>query len=278
MPHASGPEDAGGPEDGSGPEDGGGPWTPPHDWASVASAGSGKHQPGKYQQVASQLSRMIDRRRPGEQLPPEQQLARLFRVSHMTIRRAMEVLSQGGRIRAERGRGTFVADSRVTAQMSGQSFTQAMRAQGRVPSSRVMTAERATPSTSEADALALGPDDRVLRIRRLRLGDDVPMCVETTTLPAERFDGLLDQDLTGSLYALLQQGFATTVHPRSSLVRAHSLDESQAALLDQPSGAAAIRSQVIGVDDDGVPIESTVTICRGDLYQLLFTLTDHKET
>lgn len=246
-------------------------WHPPPDWSRTTSGTC------KYQQVASQLSRMIDRRRPGEQLPPEQQLAALFRVSHMTIRRALELLSGGGRIRSVRGRGTFVAAPTVTKAMANQSFSETMRLQGRVPSARVLGAELAPAATEESSTLGVAEDAMVIRIRRLRLGDDIAMCLESTSVLAERFATLLGCDLTGSLYELLQSRFATTVHPSSYRVRAHSLTEDEAELLDQATGSAAIRSWVTGADDQGVVVESTMTTYRGDLYELLFTMTTQPE-
>ena len=50
--------------------------------------------------------------KPGQQLPPERELAELIGVSRVTVRSALQVLVQGGFLIAKRGRngGTFVVD------------------------------------------------------------------------------------------------------------------------------------------------------------------------
>src|SRR5699024_2364206 len=154
-----------------------------------------------------------DRHHEGDQLPPESALCELFGVSHMTIRRALEVLATGGRVVSVRGRGTYVARRGVTKAMSNQRFSETMPTHGRIPSSRLLRGElrRATPQ--DARALQLADDAMVAQLERLRLGDDIAMCVEYTTLPADRFPTILGQDLTGSLYELIRTHYATPIHP-----------------------------------------------------------------
>lgn len=50
--------------------------------------------------------------KPGQQLPPERELAELIGVSRVTVRAAIQVLTQGGFLTSKRGRngGTFVVD------------------------------------------------------------------------------------------------------------------------------------------------------------------------
>ncbi len=50
---------------------------------------------------------------PGEQLPPERELAELMGISRTTVRSAIQVLAEGGFLVSRRGRGggTFVADN-----------------------------------------------------------------------------------------------------------------------------------------------------------------------
>ena len=50
--------------------------------------------------------------------------------------------------------------------------------------------------------------DRVVVITRLRLAGGKPLAVERSTLPAGRFSDIEDMDLSGSLYELMEVGFA----------------------------------------------------------------------
>ncbi|WP_169745018.1 GntR family transcriptional regulator [Cryptosporangium arvum] len=60
-------------------------------------------------------------------------------------------------------------------------------------------------------AFELPDESSVLHIPRVRFGDDVPLCVEHATLPAERFPGLLGHDLLASLYGILRVKYGVEV-------------------------------------------------------------------
>ena len=64
----------------------------------------------EYRQIADALREAILRReyRPGDALPREEDLAERFHVTRPTIRQAIRVLRQEGRITTRRGQGTFV--------------------------------------------------------------------------------------------------------------------------------------------------------------------------
>ncbi len=53
--------------------------------------------------------------KPGDQLPPERQLAELFQASRGSIREALRALEIGGLIHSRQGGGNFVADSLPSA-------------------------------------------------------------------------------------------------------------------------------------------------------------------
>lgn len=67
-----------------------------------------------YKQVRQHLAKMIrDRRlRPGDNIPPQRELSQLWRVSEVTVRRAIQELAQEGLVQARAGSGTLVADPR----------------------------------------------------------------------------------------------------------------------------------------------------------------------
>ncbi len=60
-------------------------------------------------QVEATLTRLIEQQRPGDQLPPEPQLARQLGVSRPTLREVLRTFAERGLVVRRQGVGTFVA-------------------------------------------------------------------------------------------------------------------------------------------------------------------------
>ena len=109
--------------------------------------------------------------KPGEAMPGEWDLADLYGVSRLTVRRALDELVRQNWLEKKHGVGTFVRQpTMATIAASKLSFTEQMRAIGREPSSKfisqhvIAATESALAGTHFAgDAL---PDDRPERERR----------------------------------------------------------------------------------------------------------------
>lgn len=75
-----------------------------------------------YEQIVQQIEESIlnGTLKPGDQLPPERELAEQFGVSRTAVREAMKTLREKGLIEAYSGRGTFITDG--TSQAIRQSL------------------------------------------------------------------------------------------------------------------------------------------------------------
>ena len=80
---------------------------PPRDTARP----SGSYRPG-YEVVAERILQLIaeSRLRPGDRMPTENELAGRLGTSRTVVREAVKILSALGRVRAQKGRGLYVAD------------------------------------------------------------------------------------------------------------------------------------------------------------------------
>ena len=79
------------------------------------------HPLGLSQQIADKLVEAVMQGRlvPGEKLPSENDLARLFAVSRMTVRKALSILEERGVIFKRRSVGTFVASASLLSEKRG---------------------------------------------------------------------------------------------------------------------------------------------------------------
>src|ERR1019366_6403807 len=108
-----------------------------------------------------------------------------YRTSRVTIRQAVANLVNQGLLTRERGRGTFVRQPKVSAGVRGlTSFTEEMRGLGLSAGARVLEvrSEPALPDT--AAKLQVEPGSGLVIVKRLRLGDEAPIGIQTAHLVA----------------------------------------------------------------------------------------------
>ena len=160
------------------------------------------------------LSRIGSGRYPiGGRLPTEDELARTFNVSRVTIRRSLDMLVNEGFLERRQGSGYTVVSLSPPSSMCLTSFTDAMLRAGREPSSRLIrisTIEAGTLHDVEiAEELH---DERLTCIERLRLVDDQPQMLVRTWVPARLLANASPDDFpnTGheqSILRILRQRF-----------------------------------------------------------------------
>lgn len=149
-----------------------------------------------YQQLKQRLRAEIARGTyaPGDQLPAEPELIRLYGVSRITVRQALGDLEVEGLIVRRHGKGTFVAERLIAHDLVRLTdFVEDMELAGLAPSSRVLCFEREAAARDVAEALDIPPGVVVVRVDRLRLADAQPIAFDTTWLPL-RYGALLQPD------------------------------------------------------------------------------------
>ena len=121
----------------------------------------------------------------GDQLPPETKLAVHAGVSLVTVRRALAELAAQGIVRREQGRGTFVARARVraeTTKVGGLRNGLHLDARSTLQT-RVLGCFPRRASEEECRSLGVQDGAAVWEISRLRLLNQRPMILESSTIP-----------------------------------------------------------------------------------------------
>jgi GntR family transcriptional regulator len=146
---------------------------------------------------------------PDEKLPSENELAKKFDVSRVTIRRALQSLENEQMIYRCQGLGSFVSDNRKKHNLVRLTdFDEDMAQAGIEASSKVITFEAISAPEWIAGRLGVETGQKVLQIDRLRLGNNEPIAYDTTWLPMV-YGQLLDQkDLTDkTIYSVLEDEY-----------------------------------------------------------------------
>jgi len=181
--------------------------TPNSKWPPKISRSKGMLHTQIANAVASSIS--LGHFRTGDRLPPERELAKEFGVNRLTVRQALADLQLRKLILRRTGRngGTFIASqsSNTTSQPSPDfpnrpavSVTSPARGCCELNASKPM---RRRPSAAAVEG------EEVFEIDRLRFANDLPVLLEHSSFPAERFAGLLSEPLHGSIYELLERRY-----------------------------------------------------------------------
>ncbi|MFD1421563.1 GntR family transcriptional regulator [Lactiplantibacillus songbeiensis] len=223
-----------------------------------------------YIQIHNQIKQAIEAGRwaVGDRIPSERELAGQFDVSRMTLRQAIQTLVDEGILERRVGAGTFVANQKVQEKMSGvTSFTDLMLAQGKVPSSKTISYHVTSPSLSESEKLSLKPNEQVLRMERIRYGDDVPICFEVATVPERLVKQFTKDEVTSSLYRALEEKAGLVPGKAQQTVSAMSASERIAEYLSVRRGDALLRLRQISYLQTGDPFEYVRTQYVGNRFE-----------
>ncbi|CAN5833224.1 MAG: GntR family transcriptional regulator [Ilumatobacteraceae bacterium] len=220
----------------------------------------------RYREIERYLRTLIAEAQPGDALPTEAELCTRFGVSRMTVRQALQELSNAGLVDRQRGRGTFVG-TRPMHRRAGVflSFTDEMAWRGKVASSRLVSARVDPARPEEVDALGVAPGGEVVRVERVRLADGVPIAFEDAAVLIDHAD-VLEADLDqGSLHRALE-GLGVVATSASSTVTARIATRAEAQRLEIPTRSALLVELRLLLDQHGRPFERTETRYVADRY------------
>ena len=207
----------------------------------------------------------------GDPLASEEELSRTYQVSRMTARQALHGLKVNGYAFSEKGRGTFVTRPKLEKNiMHLQGFTEDMRQRGMKASSRLLEQSVSTVDGEMSEKLKLNPGEQVLRLRRLRMADGIPMAIEESHIPLRQFPGLEHIDFAkDSLYATLRERYGVRVGYADETIEALQATREDAELLTIPSRASILSISRIILTTQETPIEAACSRYRGDRYRAL---------
>jgi GntR family transcriptional regulator len=209
----------------------------------------------------------------GQMVPSEWELAGLYGVSRLTVRRALDDLVRQNWLSRRHGVGTFVKQPfRATIAAGKLSFTEQMKAIGRKPSSKPLKKEIVPAPSSIARVLKINLGDPLIKISRLRLADGVPILQEVVYLPTQKFPGFDDFEwgANDSLYQILREKFGIIVSGLDHTIKPTILTSEQAKYFKTKAGLPALISEIVAYSTKGDPVEFSISVSNGDKGEFYF--------
>lgn len=144
----------------------------------------------------------------GSKIPTELELSNHYNVSRITVRKALEELSEEKILERHQGKGTFVSSvklQRSIARFIG--FSESCAAQGLKTNSKVIKSVIESATEEDKADLGLSEGAKVIVLERIMYADHVPVAISINRF-TEDYIFLLDEDLNDlSLFSLMKSKY-----------------------------------------------------------------------
>jgi DNA-binding GntR family transcriptional regulator len=225
-----------------------------------------------YAQLANILRRLIAEGvyRPGDQLPSEAQLCRMYDVSPMTVRRSINLLADQDVVSTAQGRGTFVKPLELGTATFHLHTLQDLFSQDENTVITLLDARIVSADKRTARKLQIDEGQHVIYIRRLLTRNDEPVFYHRAYLIYDPTRPIVEAEMdVTSLQGLFTNASNDMLKFGELKIEATLMSEPEARVLETALPAAAFYLEHLFYDFDDRPISWGWFICRSD--QLSFT-------
>lgn len=221
-------------------------------------------------QVTEAIKELIAKNyKPGDLIPTEKEFVKEFDVSTITVRNALDTLVHEGLIYRRRGKGTFVAEKKVSSESYKlTSATELFRNAGWKSEVRILSLVLEDAGDYHSRVLRCKENDSVFRLARLRALDGEPYSEEINFLPASIFPDFDKVYTGGSLYACMEKTYGVIPACSEEIYKAILLDSSSAKNLGCNRGDAALFLTGKVFDGSGRIIGYEESVYRADKFEL----------
>jgi GntR family transcriptional regulator len=233
-----------------------------------------------YRQLAQIVRKQIEsgEYKPGDPLPPEEQMANQCGVSLITVREARRALVREGLIWRHSGRGTFVAQkpSLITYRIASTTadvyaFNGGLETPTRsrdIPKREYLGKRlvRANPETAEL--LKLPVKTKLVEVQVRTWVEDVPLSHVVSLVPVQFGRGLTPKRLEEQpLVLLLSNVCPAPIIEADQWTMTASATERMAEMLNIKAGDPVLVIQRVFYDRCGAPVQASTNTFRGDRFR-----------
>lgn len=205
----------------------------------------------------------------GSKFPTDDELCAEYQLSRGTVRRALDMLVEEGRLRREQGRGTFVCSTHAQPVFFRLgNFNEEMKMRGWQPSTKLLKLRELPANQEVAAHLQVAVGEKTIEIVRLRLANGKPVALETRYLAYATCPSLLEEDLENqSIHSLLLDKYKIPLLRACYTIEARILTKKEADYLQVEAGSAAFAVERVTYTTNNRPVTWYRTVYRGDVYR-----------
>ena len=197
----------------------------------------------KYEIIKQEIKEQIKDNilKPNQVIKSENEMCQCYKVSRVTVRKAIDELCAEGILYRIKGKGCFV------------------RNEGKLPGKKQLSLEKKEADAYLADKLQIEEGEEIFEIRSLYYADGIPYSLNTAVLPAKRFEKLDFFDFNNrSLYEVLGSFYGTYMYRVRQTLEATTADVSVSRLLERDESQPLLRIKAISYcleDNQEIPVE-----------------------
>ncbi|MFT6249970.1 MAG: DNA-binding GntR family transcriptional regulator [Cognaticolwellia sp.] len=201
-----------------------------------------------YQKIRQYIATMIEQQPAMKKLPSERELQEQYKSTRITVREALMHLEVEGTIYRQNRKGWFICSPRLQWNpVNKVDFYQLASEQNFLAKTALVSLKTITAAGDIKAIFDNGDDDdqgkdvSLFEIYRVRSLDGRPVMVEEIYCRTERFEGLADKELEGSLTTIFNQNYGVEISSESSRIYVTALPVNKAAQLQLNSGASCLK-------------------------------------
>jgi GntR family transcriptional regulator len=213
--------------------------------------------------------------KPGQMLPSENELVEEFDVTRVTVRNAMKKLKDEGKIRTEKGKGSFVNHPKIVQNLDriysiGRDFDK----KGYKLQDEKIEILRELPNCAVREHLQLEADEDVICIKIVRGLEGTPVVYQMSYLPVKIVPEMTLSDLKAStIYRVLEMKYNIKLMKAKEYLDPIVADEHYSGLLAVEVNTPLFMTERITYGDNEKPVEYRKCVIRSDKFRFAVELT-----
>jgi GntR family transcriptional regulator len=207
---------------------------------------------------------------PGQAIPSENELSRVYGVSRMTARNVITKLVHEGLLDRIPGKGTFVKEPKIIASpLSYSGIREQLEQMGYEVSTKLLSIKKAKIDESISKHFGLAGESRFFVVQRLRYIKGVPLSIHTSYIPAELCPELEKEDLEHEqLCVILCKKYGMKNTKTIETLESAAASKEEAKLLSVSAGHPLLLLEDTISDENQRVYEYAKVIFRGDKIKI----------
>lgn len=207
----------------------------------------------------------------GTLLPSERELVDTYKVSRLTVRKAINRLVAQGLVTKIQGKGTFVAEQSQDHMVGSlNSSSEVFLLKNYTVKTKVLESKKTAPTKEIYKKLQLEEceSEEIFYLERVRYANDKPVAYIKCYLPYGPIDKIETIDFSvATLYRTLEDYYRLELYEAYEVIEATKVDKKSAKLLELEPGSPVLLNQRTTYLKGGTIIEYEKVLYRSDIYK-----------